>query len=199
MKLCTFPPSGAAFYSIHPMAQTPVRSFFYLLLLGVILLTIALVVRSGMLARRNPGEPINAAMRSALAEDQPEMTTQDALLVDQLFPTAETTKSGLRYVVRAPGSGPTPAVGATVVANYAGRFLDGTQFDSSYQRGQPIEFPVGTGGVIKGWDEALLTMRKGEKRTLIIPYWLGYGEAGRPPVIPPRATLVFEVELVDIK
>jgi len=180
------------------MAKAPVRSFFYLLLLGVILLTIALVVRSGILARRNPGEPINAAMRAALAEDQPELTTHDSLL-EQLYPTAETLGSGLRYVVKAPGSGPTPPPGATVVANYAGRLLDGTQFDSSYQRGVPFEFRVGTGQVIKGWDEAFLQMRKGEKRTLIIPYWLGYGERGMPPDIPPRATLIFEVELIDFR
>jgi FKBP-type peptidyl-prolyl cis-trans isomerase len=181
------------------MPQAPVRSFFYLLLLGVILLTIALVVRSGILARRNPGEPINAAMRSALSEESPQLSTQDSLLVEQLFPTAETLKSGLRYVVRSPGSGPTPPPGATVVANYAGRLLDGTQFDSSYQRGVPFEFPVGTGRVIKGWDEAFLSMRKGEKRTLIIPYWLGYGDRGSPPEIPPRATLIFEVEMLDFK
>jgi FKBP-type peptidyl-prolyl cis-trans isomerase len=181
------------------MPQPPVRSFFYLLLLGVVLLTLALVVRSGMLARKNPGEPINAAMRLAMEQNQPQLTTQDSLLVEQLYPTAATFKSGLRYVVRQPGSGPTPPVGSTVVANYAGRLLDGTQFDSSYQRGVPFEFRVGTGQVIKGWDEAFLSMKKGEKRTLIIPYWLGYGERGNPPVIPPKATLIFEVELLDFK
>jgi len=78
------------------MAKAPVRSFFYLLLLGVILLTIALVVRSGILARRNPGEPINAAMRAALAEDQPELTTHDSLLVEQLYPTAHPSPGGDR-------------------------------------------------------------------------------------------------------
>jgi FKBP-type peptidyl-prolyl cis-trans isomerase len=181
------------------MPQTPVRSFFYLLLLGVMLLTLALVVRSGMLARQNPGEPINATMRAAMAENGPELTTQDSLMVERLYPTAMVLKSGLRYVVRARGSGPTPRIGDTVVANYAGRLLDGTQFDSSYARGVPFSFQVGTGNVIKGWDEAFLSMKKGEKRTLIIPYWLGYGDQGNPPDIPPKATLIFEVELLDIR
>jgi FKBP-type peptidyl-prolyl cis-trans isomerase len=179
------------------MPQTPVRSGFYLLLLGVLLLTLALVVRSGIFARKNPGEPINAAMREAMAADSPELTTKESLLVEQLYPTAAVTLSGLRYVVRAPGSGPSPHPGSWATVNYAGRLLDGTPFDSSYQRGVPFQFQVGVGNVIKGWDEAFLTMKKGEKRTLVIPYWLGYGAAGNPPDIPPKATLIFEVELLD--
>jgi len=118
-------------------------------------------------------------------------------IVEQLYPTAAVTVSGLRYVVRTPGTGPTPRPGSWVTANYAGRLLDGTPFDSSYQRGVPFTFRVGMGNVIKGWDEAFLTMKKGEKRTLIIPYWLGYGMAGSPPDIPPKATLIFEVEMLD--
>ena len=74
--------------------------------------------------------------------------------------------------------------------------LDGTKFDSSVDRGAPIDFPVGQGRVIKGWDEALLSMKKGEKRVLIIPANLGYGPSGRGP-IPPNATMVFDVELID--
>jgi len=181
----------------EPTPKTPLRSGFFLLLLGVILLTLALVVRSGIFARKNPGEPINAAMREAMAANEPELTTKDSLLVEQLYPTAAVTVSGLRYVVRTPGTGPTPRPGSWVTANYAGRLLDGTPFDSSYQRGVPFTFRVGMGNVIKGWDEAFLTMKKGEKRTLIIPYWLGYGMAGSPPDIPPKATLIFEVELLD--
>ncbi len=171
----------------------------YLLLLGVVLLTIALVVRSGIMARKNPGRPINAAMREAL-EDQgvPQVSTQDSLIIAQKYGSAHKLPSGLRYVERAPGTGvASPQVGDTVIAHYAGRLLDGTPFDSSYKRGEPLTFQVGIGRVIKGWDEAFLNMKKGEKRTLIIPYWLGYGITGRPPTIPPRATLVFEVELID--
>ena len=85
------------------------------------------------------------------------------------------------------------------MANYAGRLLDGTQFDSSYARGVPFSFQVGTGNVIKGWDEAFLSMKKGEKRTLIIPYWLGYGDQGAGNLIPLGSTLLFEVELLSFK
>jgi len=108
-----------------------------------------------------------------------------------------TTKSGLRYVVTQAGAGEKVGNGKKIKAHYTGRLLDGTEFDSSVKRDVPFEFVVGTGQVIKGWDEALSDMKKGEKRTLIIPHALAYGERGRPPVIPPAATLVFDVELVD--
>ena len=180
--------------------ESLMRNFFVLLLLGVTLLTIALVVRSGTLARKNPGEPINAAMRAALAEQSPQLSSEDAAFIRQNYRTAYVQPSGLRFVVRAPGTGKaTPKAGDEVIANYEGRLLDGTTFDSSYKHGEPFTFRVGLGQVIHGWDEAFLTMKKGEKRTLIIPYWLGYGDAGSPPAIPPRATLIFEVELVDFR
>lgn len=178
------------------------RSFLYLALLGVILITIAFVVRSGLLARKDPGRPINSAMREALDRDQqgpPELSGADADIIRHKYPTATRTNSGLLYLVRAPGSGQPPRIGDEVIAHYDGRLLDGTPFDSTFRNGAPLTFRVGTGAVIKGWDEAFLTMRKGEKRTLIIPYWLAYGVAGRSPSIPPRATLVFEVELLDIR
>lgn len=176
------------------------RSFVYLALLGVVLVTIAFVVRSGMLFRKDPGRPINSAMREALdKQGTPELSTADANLIREKYPTATHAPSGLMYLVRAPGSGGTPRIGDEVIAHYDGRLLDGTPFDSSYRDGVPITFRVGTGAVIKGWDEAFLTMKKGEKRTLIIPYWLAYGVTGRAPNIPPRATLVFEVELIDFR
>jgi FKBP-type peptidyl-prolyl cis-trans isomerase len=183
------------------MAKAHLRSFVYLLLLGTILLTIAIVVRSGMLARKNPGRPINSAMREAL-EDQglPQLSTADAQVIAEKYGTAHKLPSGLRYLERAPGTGTAmPQAGDEVIANYDGRLLDGTPFDSSYKRGVPLTFRVGLGNVIKGWDEAFLGMKKGEKRTLIIPYWLAYGISGKPPTIPPRATLVFEVELIDFR
>ena len=174
------------------------RSFFYLLLLGVLLGTVALVVRSGIFARNNPGRPINSAMREAMNANQPQLSSEDANLIDQTYANARKTPSGLRFVVRAPGTGETtPKIGDEVIAHYAGRLLDGTAFDSSYQRGTPFTFRLGTGAVIKGWDEGFLTMKKGEKRTLIIPHWLGYGDKGSPPKIPGKATLIFEVELID--
>ena len=177
------------------------RSFFYLLLLGVILATIAIVVRSGIFARKNPGVPINSAMRAALEEEgTPELPAADAAFIRANYATAHQEKSGLFYIVRNPGTGTaTPRFGQEVVVNYDGRLLDGTRFDSSYAQGVPFTFHIGTGEVIKGWDEAFLTMHKGEKRTLIIPYWLAYGTAGHGRTIPPRATLVFDVELIDFR
>jgi FKBP-type peptidyl-prolyl cis-trans isomerase len=174
------------------------RNFFYLLLLGVFLGTAALVTRSGLLWRNNPGRPINSAMREALDKQNPQYSSDDELLISQLHGTAHKLPSGLRYVVRAPGTGTaTPTIGDEVIAHYEGRLLNGAVFDSSYRRGVPYVFRVGTGTVIRGWDEAFQTMKKGEKRTLIIPHWLAYGEKGSPPNIPPRATLIFEVEMMD--
>ena len=174
------------------------RSFFYLLLLGVVLATIAIVVRSGMLARKNPGEPINSAMREAMAQDNPQYSTSDALLLDRTYPDAHKLPSGLRYVIRNPGNGDaTPQAGNEIICNYAGRTIDGQEFDSSYRRGVPFTFRLGTGQVIKGWDEGFSRMHKGERCTLIVPYWLAYGIKGQPPTIPPKATLIFEVELID--
>ena len=90
-----------------------------------------------------------------------------------------------------------PHVG--LVVNYELRLLDGTLLESSIKKGQPIIFHVGMGQVIKAWDEAILDMKKGERRTLIVPHWIGYGVVGNPPKIPPYATLVFDVELLDIR
>jgi FKBP-type peptidyl-prolyl cis-trans isomerase len=174
------------------------RSPFYLVLLGIVLLTLAIVVRSGMLASKHPEEPLNSAMRAAMAETSPQLSTEDATIIRKDFPTAYTTPSGLMYINRDPGAGTAmPRIGDTIVANYSGRFLDGTPFDSSMNHGGSLHVQIGVGAVIKGWDEAFLTMKKGARRTLIIPYWLGYGDVGRPPTIPPRATLVFDVELID--
>ncbi len=120
-------------------------------------------------------------------------------LIDEQWPDAITTPSGLKYVVEKEGSGDiTPQTGQNVTVHYTGKLMDGKKFDSSYDRGKPIDFPVGKGQVIKGWDEALLGMKKGEKRTLIIPSNLGYGPSGRGP-IPPNATMIFDVELIDFK
>lgn len=107
---------------------------------------------------------------------------------------AKTSMSGLKYVVLEKGSGPAPRPGQTVATHYSGHLMDGKKFDSSLDRGDPFTFKVGKGEVIKGWDEALGEMKVGEKRAIIVPPHLGYGERGAGGVIPPNATLYFEVE-----
>ncbi len=106
------------------------------------------------------------------------------------------TSSGLQYEIISQGSGKTPTFSDTVVTHYAGRFLDGTEFDSSIQRGTPATFPVS--GVIKGWTEALQLMQEGDKWRLFIPPDLAYGSAGVGP-IPPDSALIFDIELIEVK
>lgn len=108
-----------------------------------------------------------------------------------------TLPSGLQYKVLKAGEGATPGAEDMVRTHYRGQLIDGTVFDSSYDRGEPAEFPVG--GVIKGWTEALQKMKVGDKWQLFIPSELAYGEAGAGGVIPPNATLIFEIELLDVK
>ena len=109
-----------------------------------------------------------------------------------------TTKSGLKYVDLKPGAGAPPAVGQTVVVNYTGWLVDGTQFDSSLESGQPFSFQVGKSQVIPGWDEGVAGMQVGGKRQLVIPPELGYGASAQGP-IPANSTLIFEVELLSIQ
>ena len=116
--------------------------------------------------------------------------------IDNRYPNAEITNTGLRYIVTKKGSGSeSPKYGQSVTVHYQGSLLNGKIFDSSLIRKQPAKFSIGQ--VIEGWNEALMTMKKGEKRTLIIPPELGYGEYGYPGVIPPDSFLVFDVELLD--
>ena len=114
-----------------------------------------------------------------------------------------TTSSGLQYEDTVVGTGATPQTGQTCVMHYTGWLYQdgkkGSKFDSSVDRGQPFEFPLGMGRVIKGWDEGVASMKIGGKRTLIIPPALGYGARGAGGAIPPNATLMFDVELLGVK
>ena len=110
-----------------------------------------------------------------------------------------TTPSGLKYVDQAVGTGEVAVAGKTVNVHYTGWLENGKKFDSSVDRGQPFSFPLGAGRVIKGWDEGVQGMKVGGKRKLTIPSDLGYGSRGAGGVIPPNATLVFDVELLGIR
>lgn len=109
-----------------------------------------------------------------------------------------TTSSGLQYVELVMGAGETAVVGKSVTVHYSGWLENGNKFDSSVDRGQPFSFPLGAGRVIKGWDEGVQGMKVGGKRRLTIPANLGYGARGAGGVIPPNATLIFDVELLGV-
>ncbi len=118
-------------------------------------------------------------------------------LAEEENPTV--TSSGLQYLDLVKGSGREAHVGETASVHYTGWLKDGTKFDSSVDRGQPFSFRLGAGQVIKGWDEGVVGMNIGSKRKLIIPPDLGYGARGAGRVIPPNATLIFDVELLDLR
>ena len=115
------------------------------------------------------------------------------------YPNALQTSSGIRYIVQRQGTGAKPVPGRTVSVNYVGKLLDGTIFDDSVLRGRPFEFQVGTGRVIPGWDQTILDMQVGEKRLVIIPPELAYGDRPVEDIIPANSFLIFEMELVGIR
>lgn len=120
-------------------------------------------------------------------------------LVKTKYPKAQKTASGLYYIIEKQGTGEQAAAGKTVSVHYTGTLADGTKFDSSLDRNEPISFQLGKGMVIRGWDEGIALFKVGGKGKLIIPSDLGYGERGAGGVIPPNATLIFDVELVSVK
>lgn len=133
------------------------------------------------------------AAREAAAKKEQEASMKD------LVAGFDKTDSGLYYKIIQKGDGVKPTSGQTVSVHYKGMLPEGTTFDSSYDRGTPIDFPVGMGRVIAGWDEGIMLLNKGDKARFVIPSDLGYGAQGAGGVIPPNATLVFDVELMDIK
>jgi FKBP-type peptidyl-prolyl cis-trans isomerase len=141
--------------------------------------------------------------REAFMKMQAERTTVNKGAEEKFFaenktkPGVITTASGLQYIIVKEGAGPTPKSTDKVSVHYAGKLIDGTEFDSSIKRGQPATFPVS--GVIPGWTEALMLMKVGSKYKVFIPSALAYGERGAPPKIEPNATLIFDVELLGIE
>ena len=143
-------------------------------------------------------QPAPAAERPAGDISDPATATY-APELDVHIDEMERTDSGLYYEIVKEGSGATIAPGQTAVVHYTGWLPDGTKFDSSRDRGEPLSFPVGAGRVIAGWDEGVAGMAVGEERKLVIPPELGYGARGAGGAIPPNAVLVFDVELLEIR
>ncbi|HMM36083.1 MAG TPA: FKBP-type peptidyl-prolyl cis-trans isomerase [Thermoanaerobaculia bacterium] len=146
-------------------------------------------------AAQKPADPKSGAQASPGAAPAPEAAEKESKMVK--------TESGLGYEDLVVGTGASPETGQTCVMHYTGWLYEngakGAKFDSSLDRNRPFEFPIGRGRVIKGWDEGVATMKVGGKRTLLIPPQLGYGDRGAGNVIPPGATLLFEVELLGVK
>jgi peptidylprolyl isomerase len=168
-----------------------------LLSVGFMLLCVVVLVIAQV------GNKVNSAVAANLTETTPASTsvTQNQTLIasNTMSDNVVTTPSGLKYIELEEGTGATPERGQTVVVHYTGTLENGNKFDSSRDRNSPFEFKIGTGQVIKGWDEGLSTMKVGGRRQLIIPAELGYGSRGAGGVIPPNATLLFDVELLGIK
>ena len=165
----------------------------------ILFLVVAQMTQKGeaIAAGLNPTAPV-AVVQSAA---EPTLVAQANLLTQpEATPMTEenvvTTDSGLKYIDIVEGTGATPQKGQTVSVHYTGTLENGTKFDSSRDRGQPFQFPLGAGRVIKGWDEGIASMKIGGQRKLIIPPDLGYGSRGAGGVIPPNATLLFDVELL---
>lgn len=127
-----------------------------------------------------------------------EFAANQQKLVDDLKAGMQSTPSGLYYKITKTTDGISPQRGDEVAVHYAGKLVDGSEFDSSFKRNQPIDIPIGVGRVIKGWDEGIMLLKEGEAATLLIPAELGYGSAGAGGVIPPNAWLIFDVELVKV-
>jgi peptidyl-prolyl cis-trans isomerase A (cyclophilin A) len=136
---------------------------------------------------------LSAAEEAARAAQE----AADAAIAD-LKAGAEKTASGLMYIIHEEGNGPKPTAGQNVKVHYELKLADGVVVDSSYSRGTPLEIPIGVGRVIPGWDEGIQLLNEGAKATLIVPSELGYGPSGAGGVIPPNATLIFKVELVQV-
>ena len=157
------------------------------------------IIREGSKAKSFDAKLVfNSALEEIKLQEMRNKAKSEAVLKD-LQKGAKVTASGLSYKMIKIGNGIQAEKGKTVSVHYTGKLIDGTKFDSSYDRNEPIEFPLGEGRVIPGWDEGIALLKVGDKATFIIPSNLAYGERGAGGVIPPNATLIFDVELMDVK
>ena len=171
--------------------------------LGVIVFFVGILVVSSVVGSGQSSDAIASEINLA-----PTIAAQSPITIAENRPqeinkmSAEktvTTASGLQYIDIVEGTGVSPTKGQTVVVHYTGTLENGKKFDSSRDRNQPFSFKIGVGQVIQGWDEGVMTMKVGGQRKLTIPSNLGYGARGAGGVIPPNATLIFDVELLDVK
>ena len=157
------------------------------------------IIRKGENAKKFDSKAIFDRELERLEKQAAEKAKKAKEAIDALKKGAKVTSSGLAYKIIKKGTGAKAEAGKTVSVHYTGKLSNGTKFDSSYDRNQPIEFELGRGRVIKGWDEGISLLNVGSKATFIIPPDLAYGARGAGGVIPPNATLIFDVELVEIK
>lgn len=157
------------------------------------------IIRQGEDAKNFNAVEAFRSFSGAKAERESAAKKQQEEMLGELSQGFEETASGLRYKIEEKGTGTKAEKGKTVSVHYKGMLPDGTVFDSSYKRNQPIDFPLGEGHVIQGWDEGIQLLHEGGQARFVIPSHLAYGERGAGGVIPPNATLIFDVELVKIK
>jgi FKBP-type peptidyl-prolyl cis-trans isomerase len=160
----------------------------------IIILIIAIFGIYLFMSQKNPGPTAVSVLNSTQSSTQSAETTQ----TPQNNSSTNYDIQGMKVEILKEGTGEGAKAADNIVVNYVGTLIDGTKFDSSIDRNQPFPYTLGQNMVIKGWELGLLGMKVGEKRKLTIPYELAYGEAGRPPVIPAKATLIFEIDMLSI-